>query len=70
LASFYHSGIEPLPDQALYTSIIDPLLDKLTQDGVIKIIEESTDICINYPVDILLPAVPLKFSESTMLTMT
>ena len=70
LASFYYSGIEPLANQALYTSIIDPLLDNLTQDCVIKIIEESTDICINYPGDILLPAVSLKFFERTVLTMT
>jgi hypothetical protein len=46
MALIYDSGIQPLPYQALYTSIIDPFLHKLTQDAMIKIIEESTDICI------------------------
>jgi site-specific DNA recombinase len=40
----YYSGIQPLTDQAFYSSIIDPFLHKLTQDAMIKIIEKPTDI--------------------------
>jgi hypothetical protein len=50
--SFQHPGIQPLPDEAHYPSIIDPSPEELHQPTMVYRIEESTDICVHYPPDI------------------
>ena len=53
-----HSGAQPLPNEAQYAPIIDPLAQYLAQASSVDTVEVSTDICIHDPADAL-PHAPL-----------
>jgi hypothetical protein len=50
-----HARVQPLANQSEYSSITDSLLDKLPQMAPVQVVEKSTDIRIDYPVDVQRP---------------
>jgi hypothetical protein len=60
--------VEPLADEPQYPSIIDPLRDKLPQVAPGEIIDTSTDIRIDYPGEVPLPALFTQLVQRLMLT--
>src|SRR5262249_60309654 len=68
LPRLQHAGVQPLADEPQYSPIIDPLRDKLPQVAPIEIVEKSTDIRIDYPVDVQLPALFTQLVQRLMLT--
>jgi len=48
--------MKPFADQAKDPSIIDTLFNHIHQQLLVNVIEKSTYISINYPVDVLFPA--------------
>jgi hypothetical protein len=61
-----HARGQPLANQSEYSSIIDPLLDKLPQIAPVQVVEKSTDIRVAYPVDVHLPALLTQFVQRLM----
>jgi hypothetical protein len=55
LSRFQHAGVQPLADQPQDSSIFDSLLDKLPQQAPVSIVDTSTYIRIDYPVDVQRP---------------
>ena len=51
-----HARVQPLAHAPQYASITDPLLDKLPQRAPVHVVEQSTDLCIDSPVDGQRPA--------------
>src|SRR5207249_10782292 len=62
-----HAGVQPLADEPQYPPIIDPLRDKLPQVAPVEIVEKSTDIRIDSPVDVQLPALFTPLVQRLML---
>src|SRR6266446_7833884 len=50
LAVFRYSRLQPFPDQAKYPPISHPMLDELHRPFVAQVIEEATNVGIEYPV--------------------
>src|SRR2546428_2297237 len=50
LAVFRYSRLQPFPDQAKYPPIGHPMLDELHRPFVAQVVEEATDVGIEYPV--------------------
>src|SRR6201984_2289176 len=46
-------GPQPLLDEAHDSPVCDAVLDKLDQPFVGKIVEEATNVCIEYPIHLL-----------------
>jgi hypothetical protein len=55
LSRLQHARGQSLANQSEYSSITDPLLDKLPQVAPVQVVEKSTDIRIDYPVDVQRP---------------
>jgi site-specific DNA recombinase len=65
-AFFQHPSIEPLADQPHYAPIVDPLLNKRSEQPMVQVVEASTDICVHYPADIHTPTLVAKFPQGLM----
>jgi hypothetical protein len=61
--------VQPLANQSKYSSIIDPLLEKLPQIAPVQVVEKSTDIRVDYPVDVQLPTLLTQLVQRLMGTM-
>src|SRR2546428_9955272 len=68
LSRLQHAGVQPLADEPQYPPIIDPLRDKRSQVVPVEIVEKSTDIRIDSPVDVQLPALFTQLVQRLMLT--
>src|SRR5262245_25664305 len=61
-----HARVQPLANQSEYSSITDSLLDKLPQMAPVQVVEKSTDIRIDYPVDVQRPTLLTQFVQRLM----
>src|SRR5215831_14372103 len=61
-----HTRVQPLANQPEYSSITDPLLDKLPQMAPVQVVEKSTHIRIDYPVDVQRPTLLTQLVQRLM----
>src|SRR5215471_11617892 len=69
-ARLQYARVQPLANQSEYSSILDPLLDKRPQMAPVQVVEKSTDIRIDYPVDVQRPTLLTQLVQRLMGTVT
>src|SRR5262249_13418099 len=65
-ARLQYTRVQPLAKQSEYSSILDPLLDKRPQMAPVQVVETSTDIRIDSPVDVQRPTLLTQLVQRLM----
>jgi hypothetical protein len=68
LSRLQHASVQPLADEPPYPPIIAPLRDKLAPVVPVEMVENSTDIRIDSPVEVQLPALCTPLVQRVLLT--
>jgi site-specific DNA recombinase len=66
----HYARVPPLAKQSEYSSILDPLRDKRPQMAPVQVVDKSTDIRIDSPVDVQRPTLLTQLVQRLMGTVT